>query len=143
MHNQKVAFTNLAMPSRGTRSRGFAHAKPLPPSPRHVIACVALACNQLDEYRCQLQDLGLFRLSTRWGLGVLVASRASAGLLAESLYWRMGANRKPQIEIDRTLKKVAEGIETFDEIWEKVGKANYRLLCPFAFSRQLIPQDQA
>ena len=32
----------------------------------------------------------------------------------------MGANRKLQIEIDRTLKKVAEGIETFDEIWEKV-----------------------
>lgn len=32
----------------------------------------------------------------------------------------MGANRKLQIEIDRTLKKVAEGIEVFDEIWEKV-----------------------
>lgn len=32
----------------------------------------------------------------------------------------MGANRKLQIEIDRTLKKVAEGIETFDEIWDKV-----------------------
>ena len=32
----------------------------------------------------------------------------------------MGANRKLQIEIDRTLKKVAEGIDTFDEIWEKV-----------------------
>ena len=32
----------------------------------------------------------------------------------------MGANRKLQIEIDRTLKKVAEGIEIFDQIWDKV-----------------------
>ena len=32
----------------------------------------------------------------------------------------MGANRKLQSEIDRTLKKVAEGIEVFDQIWEKV-----------------------
>ena len=32
----------------------------------------------------------------------------------------MGANRKLQQEIDRTLKKVAEGIEIFDQIWEKV-----------------------
>lgn len=32
----------------------------------------------------------------------------------------MGANRKLQIEIDRTLKKVSEGIDIFDEIWEKV-----------------------
>ena len=37
----------------------------------------------------------------------------------------MGANRKLQIEIDRTLKKVAEGIETFDEIWEKVRNGFY------------------
>lgn len=28
--------------------------------------------------------------------------------------------RKLQTEIDRTLKKVAEGIEEFDQIWEKV-----------------------
>ena len=32
----------------------------------------------------------------------------------------MGANRKLQLEIDRTLKKVTEGIEVFDQIWEKV-----------------------
>ena len=39
----------------------------------------------------------------------------------------MGANRKLQIEIDRTLKKVAEGIEVFDEIWEKVRHFLYEL----------------
>ena len=32
----------------------------------------------------------------------------------------MGANRKLQQEIDRTLKKVQEGIEVFDQIWDKV-----------------------
>ena len=32
----------------------------------------------------------------------------------------MAANRKLQAEIDRTLKKVAEGIEQFDQIWDKV-----------------------
>jgi len=32
----------------------------------------------------------------------------------------MAANRKLQSEIDRTLKKVQEGVEIFDEIWEKV-----------------------
>lgn len=32
----------------------------------------------------------------------------------------MGANRKLQQEIDRTLKKVTEGIEIFDQIWDKV-----------------------
>lgn len=37
----------------------------------------------------------------------------------------MGANRKLQAEIDRTLKKVNEGIEVFDQIWEKV---NYEAL---------------
>ncbi|EIE20296.1 hypothetical protein COCSUDRAFT_58005 [Coccomyxa subellipsoidea C-169] len=36
----------------------------------------------------------------------------------------MGANRKLQQEIDRTLKKVAEGIEVFDQIWEKVYDAD-------------------
>ena len=39
----------------------------------------------------------------------------------------MGANRKLQIEIDRTLKKVAEGIEVFDEIWDKVRRLQGRL----------------
>ena len=33
---------------------------------------------------------------------------------------QMAANRKLQGEIDRTLKKVQEGVEIFDEIWEKV-----------------------
>ena len=32
----------------------------------------------------------------------------------------MGANRKLQTEIDRTLKRVSEGIEVFDQIWDKV-----------------------
>ena len=31
-----------------------------------------------------------------------------------------GAARKLQAEIDRTLKKVQEGIEEFDQIWVKV-----------------------
>jgi CCR4-NOT transcription complex subunit 3 len=32
----------------------------------------------------------------------------------------MGANRKLQTEIDKTMKKVAEGIEQFGMIWDKV-----------------------
>lgn len=32
-----------------------------------------------------------------------------------------GDKRKLQTEIDRTLKKVQEGVEVFDAIWEKVG----------------------
>jgi Not1 N-terminal domain, CCR4-Not complex component len=32
----------------------------------------------------------------------------------------MGAARKIQTEIDRTLKKVQEGIDVFDDIWDKV-----------------------
>jgi len=35
----------------------------------------------------------------------------------------MSANRKLLTEIDRTLKKVEEGVEIFDEIWEKVHSA--------------------
>ena len=35
----------------------------------------------------------------------------------------MAATRKLQAEIDRTLKKVQEGVELFDEIWEKVYNA--------------------
>ena len=31
----------------------------------------------------------------------------------------MAGARKLQAEIDRTLKKVQEGVELFDEIWEK------------------------
>lgn len=42
----------------------------------------------------------------------------------------MGAARKLQTEIDRTLKKVQEGVDTFDQIWKKVG-----LLCVGAFLR--------
>lgn len=33
----------------------------------------------------------------------------------------MGATRKLQSEIDRVLKKVQEGVDVFDEIWNKVG----------------------
>ena len=42
----------------------------------------------------------------------------------------MGAARRLQAEIDRTLKKVQEGMHEFDQIWEKVsdwGAANARL----------------
>ncbi len=35
----------------------------------------------------------------------------------------MGAARKLQAEIDRTLKKVQEGIEEFDQIWQKASAA--------------------
>lgn len=35
----------------------------------------------------------------------------------------MAANRKLQAEIDRHLKKVNEGVEVFDEIWDKVYSA--------------------
>ncbi len=31
----------------------------------------------------------------------------------------MGAARKIQAEIDRTLKRVQEGIDDFDDIWRK------------------------
>lgn len=37
------------------------------------------------------------------------------------MFISMGAARKIQTEIDRTLKKVQEGIDVFDEIWDKVG----------------------
>ena len=36
----------------------------------------------------------------------------------------MSSLRKLQGEIDRCLKKVAEGVEVFDEIWDKVYSAN-------------------
>lgn len=35
----------------------------------------------------------------------------------------MADKRKLQMEIDRTLKKVEEGVQLFDEIWEKVHAA--------------------
>jgi CCR4-NOT transcription complex subunit 3 len=35
----------------------------------------------------------------------------------------MADKRKLQTEIDRTLKKVDEGVELFDEIWDKVYSA--------------------
>ena len=35
----------------------------------------------------------------------------------------MAAARKLQSEIDRTLKKINEGNEAFDEIWDKVYSA--------------------
>jgi hypothetical protein len=35
----------------------------------------------------------------------------------------MASNRKLQSEIDRVMKKVAEGVEAFDDIWNKVYSA--------------------
>lgn len=36
-------------------------------------------------------------------------------------------------EIERCLKKVAEGVETFEEIWKKVSDINISILQPFSF----------
>ena len=36
----------------------------------------------------------------------------------------MSQNRKLKTEIDRTLKKVSEGVELFEEIWKKVYATN-------------------
>ncbi len=54
----------------------------------------------------------------------------------------MAAGRKLQGEIDRTLKKVQEGVELFDEIWEKVPEASparhpARRLCVSPSNRRL------
>jgi len=40
------------------------------------------------------------------------------------LYYSMAASRKLQAEIDRCLKKVAEGVEKFEETWKKVHNAS-------------------
>ena len=42
----------------------------------------------------------------------------------------MSANRKLQTEIDRVLKKVEEGVELFDDIWDKVYNAGQQSLKP-------------
>jgi hypothetical protein len=47
----------------------------------------------------------------------------------------MGANRKLQQEIDRTLKKVTEGIDVFDEIWNKVTRTRCSPFEPLACLR--------
>ncbi|KAJ8881035.1 hypothetical protein PR048_017508 [Dryococelus australis] len=39
------------------------------------------------------------------------------------VYIAMAATRKLQGEIDRCLKKVTEGVETFEDIWQKVHNA--------------------
>lgn len=46
--------------------------------------------------------------------------------IAHRLIWliKMGASRKLQGEIDRVLKKVQEGVDVFDSIWNKVS-VNY------------------
>lgn len=36
----------------------------------------------------------------------------------------MAAQRKLQGEIDKTLKKIQEGIELFEEVWQKVSPAS-------------------
>jgi hypothetical protein len=41
------------------------------------------------------------------------AARLKAGL--------MSGSRKLQTEIDKALKKIGEGVDLFDEIWDKVG----------------------
>jgi CCR4-NOT transcription complex subunit 3 len=42
----------------------------------------------------------------------------------------MGATRKLQGEIDKVLKKVQEGVDVFDSIWNKVNELNVKLnLC--------------
>lgn len=33
----------------------------------------------------------------------------------------MSGSRKLQTEIDKALKKIGEGVDLFDEIWDKVG----------------------
>jgi hypothetical protein len=43
----------------------------------------------------------------------------------------MGAARKLQAEIDRTLKKVQEGLDEFHDIWDKV-RLNLFFFCCFA-----------
>ncbi len=48
----------------------------------------------------------------------------------------MAGARKLQAEIDRTLKRVGEGIEVFDAIWEKV---NWPGLCGDAPARRPPP----
>ena len=37
----------------------------------------------------------------------------------------MADRRRLQGEIDKTLKKINEGVEAFDDVWQKVGK-NFR-----------------
>lgn len=44
-------------------------------------------------------------------------------LFGTSVYIAMAATRKLQGEIDRCLKKVTEGVETFEDIWQKVHNA--------------------
>ena len=55
----------------------------------------------------------------------LIANRCttSRAFTTSQVVSTMSANRKLQTEIDRTLKKVEEGVEVFDEIWDKVYSA--------------------
>lgn len=46
-----------------------------------------------------------------------------ARIIATHVYIAMAATRKLQGEIDRCLKKVTEGVETFEDIWQKVHNA--------------------
>ncbi len=41
----------------------------------------------------------------------------------------MGTLRKLQTEIDKTLKKVAEGLSIFDDIWEQVPQLTMERAC--------------
>lgn len=46
-----------------------------------------------------------------------------ARIIVPDVYLAMAATRKLQGEIDRCLKKVTEGVETFEDIWQKVHNA--------------------
>lgn len=46
-----------------------------------------------------------------------------ARIIVPQVYIAMAATRKLQGEIDRCLKKVTEGVETFEDIWQKVHNA--------------------
>ena len=61
----------------------------------------------------------------------------------------MAANRKLQAEIDRTLKKVQEGVDYFDEIWEKGAPIDgscsslmQLILCPAVYNAQNANQKE-
>lgn len=59
----------------------------------------------------------------------------------------MGASRKLQGEIDRVLKKVHEGVDVFDSIWNKVTfpdrKQLFLIFCSFFLSIVLDDMENA
>lgn len=53
----------------------------------------------------------------------LVANLDYARNIIPYVYIAMAATRKLQGEIERCLKKVSEGVETFEDTWQKVHNA--------------------